>query len=44
MNPGGAPTNVAVLLAKLGMKTAFLGKVGTDRFGELLRDTLQNYV
>lgn len=41
---GGAPTNVAVLLAKLGMKTAFLGKVGTDRFGELLGDTLQNYV
>ncbi|MCT1402929.1 PfkB family carbohydrate kinase [Paenibacillus sp. p3-SID867] len=28
MNPGGAPANVAVLLAKLGMKTAFLGKVG----------------
>lgn len=42
-NPGGAPANVAVLLAKLGMKTAFLGKVGTDRFGELLRDTLQHY-
>lgn len=42
-NPGGAPANVAVLLAKLGMKSAFLGKVGTDRFGYLLRDTLQDY-
>ncbi|MGG3308510.1 MULTISPECIES: carbohydrate kinase family protein [Paenibacillus] len=42
-NPGGAPANVAVLLAKLGMRTAFLGKVGTDRFGELLRNTLQKY-
>lgn len=42
-NPGGAPANVAVLLAKLGKKTAFLGKVGTDRFGELLRCTLQDY-
>lgn len=42
-NPGGAPANVAVLLAKLGKKTAFLGKVGADSFGELLRFTLQDY-
>lgn len=42
-NPGGAPANVAVLLAKLGMRVAFIGKVGTDSFGELLRETLQGY-
>lgn len=38
--PGGAPANVAVGVAKLGMHSAFLGKVGADPFGYLLRDTL----
>lgn len=38
--PGGAPANVAVGLAKLGNRSAFLGKVGADPFGYLLRDTL----
>lgn len=36
-NPGGAPCNVLAMLAKLGKKTAFLGKVGDDQFGHLLR-------
>ena len=27
-NPGGAPANVLAMLAKLGAKTAFIGKVG----------------
>ncbi|MDE5679660.1 MAG: carbohydrate kinase, partial [Lachnospiraceae bacterium] len=27
-NPGGAPCNVLAMLAKLGKKTAFIGKVG----------------
>lgn len=40
--PGGAPCNVLSLLAKLGKKTAFLGKVGEDQFGKLLRTTLQS--
>lgn len=35
-NPGGAPCNVLSMLSKLGRKTAFLGKVGKDGFGELL--------
>lgn len=35
-NPGGAPCNVLSMLQKLGRKTAFLGKVGKDGFGELL--------
>ena len=29
-NPGGAPCNVLSMLAKLGKKTAFIGKVGSD--------------
>lgn len=36
-NPGGAPCNVLSMLQKLGRRTAFIGKVGNDRFGELLR-------
>ncbi|MCL2866070.1 MAG: carbohydrate kinase [Lachnospiraceae bacterium] len=36
--PGGAPTNVLAMLCKLGKKTAFIGKVGTDQFGVLLKD------
>lgn len=38
--PGGAPANVAVGLAKLGIETYFIGKVGKDAFGEFLRETL----
>ena len=37
--PGGAPCNVLALLNKMGKKTAFIGKVGKDQFGALLRDT-----
>ena len=38
--PGGAPCNVLALLNKMGKKTAFLGKVGKDQFGTLLKDTI----
>ena len=38
--PGGAPCNVLALLNKMGKKTAFVGKVGQDQFGTLLRDTI----
>src|SRR3954454_18642733 len=37
--PGGAPANVAVGLARLGLDAAFLGKVGDDPFGHFLADT-----
>lgn len=30
-NPGGAPANVLAMNARLGGKTAFIGKVGKDR-------------
>lgn len=35
-NPGGAPCNVLACLSKMGHKTAFIGKVGKDGFGEQL--------
>ncbi len=35
--PGGAPCNVLALLNKMGKKTAFIGKVGRDQFGTLLK-------
>ena len=37
-NPGGAPCNVLAMLKKLGRSCAFVGKVGEDMFGRLLRD------
>lgn len=40
-NPGGAPCNVLAILQKLGKKTAFIGKVGDDQFGRLLRETIE---
>lgn len=39
-NPGGAPCNVLAMLGKLGKKTAFIGKVGQDQFGDMLRKTI----
>ncbi|PQQ65936.1 carbohydrate kinase family protein [Acetivibrio saccincola] len=41
-NPGGAPANVLAMLSKLGAKTAFIGKVGKDGFGQFLKTTLDN--
>lgn len=40
-NPGGAPCNVLSMLQKLGRHTAFIGKVGNDSFGEMLKDTVR---
>lgn len=41
-NPGGGTANVLAALAKLGKKTAFIGKVGRDQFGFFLKDVLIN--
>ncbi|MDE7243446.1 MAG: carbohydrate kinase [Oscillospiraceae bacterium] len=38
--PGGAPANVAVSAARLGAKTAFIGKIGEDGFGAYLKSVL----
>ena len=39
--PGGAPCNVLAMLSKLGKKTSFIGKVGQDPVGLLLKSTLE---
>ena len=38
--PGGAPANVAVALARQGIRSAFIGTVGKDPFGKMLVDLL----
>ncbi len=40
-HPGGAPANFLAALTKFGVKTALLGKVGTDAFGKMLLGTLR---
>lgn len=39
---GGAPANVAVGLRRLGVPSGFIGMVGDDAFGRLLRKTLKD--
>ncbi|CAL0329188.1 unnamed protein product [Lupinus luteus] len=39
--PGGAPANVAIAVARLGGKAAFLGKLGDDEFGHMLAGILK---
>lgn len=39
--PGGAPANVAAAVSRLGGRSAFIGKVGEDAFGEFLIDVLK---
>lgn len=38
--PGGAPCNMLAMLRKLRKKCAFIGKVGNDMFGRLLRQVI----
>ena len=40
-SPGGAPANFLTPIAKYGLKTAMIGKVGNDTFGNLLINTLK---
>jgi fructokinase len=40
-NPGGAPCNMLAMAQKLGSKTAFIGKVGNDQFGNHLGNVLK---
>ena len=39
-NPGGAPANVAVSVARNGLKSGFLGMMGDDDFGKRLNQVL----
>ncbi|MBU2953780.1 carbohydrate kinase family protein [Marinobacter sp. F3R08] len=39
--PGGAPANVAAAVGKLGGRSFFAGKVGSDMFGDFLKASLQ---
>lgn len=41
-NPGGAPCNVLAMLAGLGHKVSFVGKVGKDSFGSWLKDVIRD--
>lgn len=42
-HPGGAPANFLATLSASGIKTAMLGKVGADKFGTILTDTLKKH-
>ena len=39
-NPGGAPCNVLAMLNRMNKKTAFIGKVGKDAFGQISKSTI----
>ena len=39
--PGGAPANVAIAVARLGGRSAFVGKLGDDEFGHMLAGILK---
>ena len=39
--PGGGPMNVAVAAARLGVPSAFVGRISTDRDGELIWEHLR---
>lgn len=41
-NPGGAPANFLAALSKYDTETAFIGKVGNDSFGYMLKSTLDD--
>lgn len=41
-NPGGAVANVVCAASRLGIKTAFIGKVGKDMHGTFLSSTLKD--
>ncbi|MCO6536385.1 MAG: aminoimidazole riboside kinase [Gilliamella sp.] len=40
---GGAPANVAIGIAKLGLPSAFIGRVGNDPFGDFMETTFRQY-
>jgi len=43
LHPGGCATNTAIGLAKLGVKTRIMGKVGRDSFADFILRILNNH-
>lgn len=41
VTPGGAPCNLLSMLCNLGNSTAFIGKVGNDLFGNMLKNKIE---
>jgi len=41
LTPGGSAANVAVWARRAGLDTAFIGKIGCDRFGQLALENLE---
>jgi fructokinase len=39
--PGGAPANVSIAMARLGVPVSFAGRLSTDKFGEKIRAWLE---
>ena len=39
--PGGNPVNVAVYLKRLGEDASYTGVVGDDKYGQVMKDALQ---
>ena len=42
-NPGGAPLNVACTMARYNCKTGFIGRIGNDKEGELIRKVFRDF-
>lgn len=42
-NPGGAPCNYLAMASQMGASTAFIGKVGNDKFGQYLKKELEDH-
>lgn len=40
--PGGGPMNAAITAARLGAPTAFVGRISTDRYGEMIWSHLED--
>lgn len=40
-NPGGAPANAVIAMARNGLDTGFIGRLGEDDFGRFLKETLE---
>ena len=39
--PGGSGANTAVALARLGLSTQFIGKIGDDQYGQIIKEDFQ---